>query len=130
MDACWSLSVIGYATSNERHFISSVPPPSNAREAVESDQLPDNGPLPRASLLATSRGMLCKSLQNWMKTRVVDFMAPNDPEMGTGHALLIYRKLRGNDALDIDLVLQVARAGKIIGQLHAKPCFERRAECF
>ena len=41
----------------------------------------------------------------------------------------IDRTLCGDDALDLDLLFQVARLGKIKGQLHSKPCFGCRAEC-
>ena len=39
------------------------------------------------------------------------------------------RNLCGDDAFDLDLLFQVARLGKVKGQLHAKPCFGCRAKC-
>ena len=50
-------------------------------------------------------------------------------EIVDGHRVLNGRTLCGDDALDLDLVFQVARLGKVKSQLHAKPCFGRRAEC-
>ena len=52
------------------------------------------------------------------------------PSIVSERGVLIDRNLCGDDALDLDLMFQVARLGKIKGQLHAKPCFGCRAECF
>ena len=40
-----------------------------------------------------------------------------------GLRVLVDLNLCGNDAFDLDLLFQVARLGKVKGQLHAKPHF-------
>ena len=52
----------------------------------------------------------------------------NEEELEVMELSVTDRTLCGDDALDLDLLFQVARLGKIKGQLHAKPCFGCRAE--
>ena len=52
----------------------------------------------------------------------------NEEELGVMELSVTNRNLCGDDALDLDLVFQVTRLGKIKCQLHAKPCFGCRAE--